>query len=866
MTPGPGAPIDDVTARDVLSSLTALQALSMAMTDSRGEDEILDLVVSALPSLSRHCRAEAVWLDGAWRSLDSLRERIGPPVGLEAQIADLGSAGGALQWPGIGWARAFPLSSRGGASGYLVVGSPEPPPEHEWSIIQALTQQTGMALARARLFGRERAAQARIADEQATLRRLGTLIAQAATPEDVFAAVAAEAGRLVEADFAVMSRYDADGTATVLGAWTKAGGAGPLPPGTRMEYGGRTAHTLVFQTGRPVRIEDCGDEGVGATIARSWGVRSIVGAPIHLDGRLWGVISVASRSDELLPATTEEWLAGFTELLATAVASTQTRMELRRFAEEQAALRRVATLVARAASAQEVFAAVTEEIGGLLEVDFTVLSRYEADNAATVLGVWTRVDPDRPLPIGLRLEPGGHNVRTLVAGTRLPARIDCAEASGHTADMAREWGFRSAVGVPIDVEDRLWGVVSVGSTRDEPLPAGTEARLAGFSELVGTALANAQARMELRGVADEQAALHRVATLVAQAASPEEVFAAVSAEVGRLLEADFTFLGRHEADDAVTVLGAWARADPTLLPVGVRLEPSGHNVHTLVFRNGRPARIDDYGDPADVARDWVVRSAVGAPISVEGRLWGVISVARTGEQALPAGTEVRLAGFTELIGTAVSNAEAQAALTASRARIVAAADTARRRIERDLHDGAQQHLVSLALQLRAIQAEVPPDDGDLAARLDGVAVGLGSALDELRELAGGIHPAALVGGGLGQALKTLARRSAVPVRLDLSVDGRLPEAIELAAYYVVAEALTNAAKHADATGIDVQVAARPGVLWTCVRDNGRGGADTTHGSGLVGLIDRIEALGGRIWLHSPPGAGTTIEVAVPLGD
>jgi signal transduction histidine kinase len=253
------------------------------------------------------------------------------------------------------------------------------------------------------------------------------------------------------------------------------------------------------------------------------------------------------------------------------------------------------------------------------------------------------------------------------------------------------------------------------------------------------------------------------------------------------------------------------------------------------------------------------------PINVEGRLWGAVIVISPSQQPLPAGTEARLAGFTELVATALANAEAQAALTASRARIVAAADTTRRRIERDLHDGAQQRLVSLALHLRStVQAAVPPEAGLLAAQLDRVAAELTGVLDELREIARGIHPAVLADGGLHPALKTLARRSAVPVRLDVRADGRLPEQIELAAYYVVCEALTNTVKHAHASAVDVQVHTDEGVLHVRVRDDGHGGADLTRGSGLIGLKDRVEALGGRISLHSPPDAGTTMEMALPL--
>jgi signal transduction histidine kinase len=288
-----------------------------------------------------------------------------------------------------------------------------------------------------------------------------------------------------------------------------------------------------------------------------------------------------------------------------------------------------------------------------------------------------------------------------------------------------------------------------------------------------------------------------------------------------------------------------------------------------VFQTGRAARIDDYtgasGPAADDARDIGLRAGVGVPLSVEGRLWGVMFVA-SHSGPLPAGTEAQLAGFTELAGTAIANAEAQEALTASRARIVATADATRRRIERNLHDGAQQRLVSLALNLRAAEAAAPPGADELVQQLDRVATGLDAVLDDLREIARGLHPAILADGGLAPALKTLARRSAVPVDLDILLDRRLPDPVEIAAYYTVSEALTNAAKHAHARAADVRVAERDGVLHVRVRDNGRGGADFSRGSGLVGLKDRAEALGGHLDLRSPPGEGTTLDITLPLGD
>ena len=305
--------------------------------------------------------------------------------------------------------------------------------------------------------------------------------------------------------------------------------------------------------------------------------------------------------------------------------------------------------------------------------------------------------------------------------------------------------------------------------------------------------------------------------------------------------------------------------------VGVCVPLGGRNLVTLVFAMGRPARIDDYtaasGPSADLVRGFGICAGVGVPISVEGRLWGAM-MAMAREQPLPVDTEARLADFTELVATALANAENQAQLTASRARIVAAADQARRRIERDLHDGAQQRLVSLGLHLRAAQAGVPPEAIELAARFNGLADEVTTALDELRELARGIHPAALAQGGLGPALKGLARRSVVPVKLDVRVVGRLPEQFETAAYYVLSEALTNAAKHAHASVVHVEADTveddDDGALQVRVTDDGRGGAHFAGGSGLVGLKDRVEALGGTLTIKSPPGEGTALHATVPI--
>jgi signal transduction histidine kinase len=556
-----------------------------------------------------------------------------------------------------------------------------------------------------------------------------------------------------------------------------------------------------------------------------------------------------------------------------ASANAQARVELRRYAEEQAALRRVATLVADGTSPEEVFAAVAAEAGRLLGADLTTVARYDPGDTVTILGAWSSTGAVLAFPVGTQTSLGGQNMSSLVFRTRGPARIDdyYGHATGAAADVGRDWGFRAAVGAPITVEGRLWGVMSVGSTRQEPLPADTEARLVGFTELAGTAIANAQARVELRGYAEEQAALRRVATLVAREAPPEEVFAAVAEETGRVLAADFTGMCRYDADGMATTIGVWSRTDTRPGPaVGDRWDLGGQNVTTLVYQTGRPARIDDYADSsgafADAVRGWRFSAAAGVPITVGGRLWGAITVGSAHKASLRADTETRLARFTELVGTGIANAETRAALAASRARIVAAADEARRRIERDLHDGAQQRLVTVALRLREAQAKAPPEAGELARELTGVAGELDAALDELREIARGIHPAVLARGGLGPALTALARRCSIPVDLRVHVAGRLPDPVEIAAYYVVSEALTNTARHSGAAAaeVGVEVVADETILLVRVRDDGRGGAAFSRGSGLLGLKDRVEALGGQIWLQSPPGKGTTLEVRIPL--
>ena len=375
--------------------------------------------------------------------------------------------------------------------------------------------------------------------------------------------------------------------------------------------------------------------------------------------------------------------------------------------------------------------------------------------------------------------------------------------------------------------------------------------------------------VELVRLANEQASLRRVATLVAEGAPPTSVLAVVAEEVARVVNVWGVSIVRYEADGTATELANYTEQGQ-VLAVGTRWFLDGVTVVGNVRESGRPARIDDYsrleGVIPETYRRLGIRSSVAIPIIVAGRLWGATVVGTPGLESLPQTTEARLADFTELIGTAIANAESRAEVDASRARIMATADATRRRIERDLHDGTQQRLISLALELRAAQEAMPAELHEHRARLSRTVEGLTSVLDELREIARGIHPAILGEGGLGPALKTLSRRSTVPVELDLCAELRLPEGVEVAAYYIVSEALTNAVKYAHASVIHVAIEVHDQMLRISVSDDGEGGADPARGSGLLGLKDRAEAMGGTMSLESRPAEGTSLRVDLPLDE
>jgi len=411
--------------------------------------------------------------------------------------------------------------------------------------------------------------------------------------------------------------------------------------------------------------------------------------------------------------------------------------------------------------------------------------------------------------------------------------------------------------------------VTAGSGR-EGFPSDTEERLEKFGELVATAIANAESRAELatsesraRDLATEQAALRRVATLVAQGASPDELFSAVAGEVAGIIDIPVVGINRYEADGTFTTLGI---AGETKVMVGSRWPVEEEGVAGMILATGSPARKDDYstmpGRLGEALREDLMSSTVGVPIFVGGGIWGFMAGAAKAGRPIPSDTEDQLVRFTALVATAVSNATTRTELLASRARVVSAADETRRRLERDLHDGIQQWLVALALRARKAAGLAAGGESPVQ-EISGLADDLVAVTDELREISRGIHPAILTDAGLDDAVDALARRSAVAVDLDVSFQGRYDPTLEATVYYIVAESITNAVKHAKGSRIAVRGGLRDDTIELEIVDDGIGGADPRRGTGLIGLQDRIDTLGGTISLASPTGGGTTVRVTLP---
>jgi signal transduction histidine kinase len=622
----------------------------------------------------------------------------------------------------------------------------------------------------ARAAARARADLALLADEQAALRRVATMVARGVPRDELFRGIAGEVAALLPVGDMALVRDQ--GNASVV-------------------------------------VATSGDGSVD--------VAGGVATPIVVDGRRWGAI---------VSAAADPRLDQFAALVATAIGNAEARATVGRLADEQAALRRVATLVAQGIEPAALFAAVTREVARLFKpVEPTLVPsiiRFDPDDEYVLVGA---AEDMLDLPLGSRWGERELYVSTRVRRSGRSARVDAEDVltlGRDEADLLRRQGFLYQVGSPIIVEGRLWGTLTMNSHR--ALPPDTGRHLESFTELVATAIANSESRAALALLAQEQAALRRVATLVAEGASPGAVFDAVAAEVGGLLEADGVVVARYGADGGETV----------------------------VARHG-----------AAVEGDGRASGAVTAPLVIEGARWGLV-VARWSDGAEPpAGAEHRMAQFAELLETAIANADGREQLMASRARLLTAGDEARRRVVRDLHDGAQQRLVHAIVTLKLAQSALADGQTQDAGELVDAALGhaeTGNA--ELRELAHGILPTVLNNGGLAAGITSVVARLSLPVETDVLAE-RLPPDLEASAYFIAAEALTNVVKHAQATRAAVRAYVDGDALRVEVRDDGVGGADR-GGHGLVGLQDRATALGGHLEVRDAPGGGTLLTAALPL--
>jgi PAS domain S-box-containing protein len=702
---------------------------------------------------------------------------------------------------------------------------------------------------------------ARLVDEQAALRRVATLVARESSPDELLATVAEEVARVLDVEAIGMLRFEPDGTAALVAQsntpWE------PPPLGTRFTLEGENVVSAVFRTRESARLDDWAKAtGPVAEMARALGIRSSVATPIVVEGRLWGTLIAVTSQSDAFPLDTEARIREFTELVATAIANAEARDELSRLVDEQAALRRVATLVAEGATPNRVFDAVRVEVEQMFGIPNTILMRFDADEMATLLAT-----PGGYLgPVGTRWPLEGDD--SAVAGvyrTGRAARVEyTAGTRGPLAEAARVGGTRFPVAVPVVVDGALWGAMSVGSPGPQP-PPDLEARLTKFTQLVATAIANTEARTEVQRLADEQAALRRVATLVAEGAPPTEVFDAVIAEVGELLGAAQVGLARYENEQEISVLAIRGQG-PEVLRAGVRLPLDGDSVNARILRTGRSARLnfseEGSGSIAEAVRRDNVNATVGAPVVVDGALWGMIGASWRGEDRPPADAEERLAQFAELLDTAIANADTRDQLMASRARVLTAADEARRRVVRDLHDGAQQRLVHTIVTLKLARRALREDKGRAESLLAEALNHAELSNAELRELSHGILPSVLTRGGLRAGIDALVSRLDIPIDVHVT-SARVPPEIEASGYFIVAEALTNVVKHSQATRAEVTVAVDNDMLTLVVRDDGIGGADP-GGHGLVGISDRAAALGGRLRVDSTPGGGTELAAELPL--
>jgi signal transduction histidine kinase len=688
-----------------------------------------------------------------------------------------------------------------------------------------------------------------LADERAALLRVADLMARAASPTEVFATVVTEASRLLGDQAMTLTHFEGPSELVVVASRN-----GPAPVGDRVAVESGTLPDRVLRRAAVVRVDDYTEER-DAALAASYGLMAAVSAPVTVSGAVWGMLTATSPSEPLPPGT-EDRLEQFAQLIAVAVGNSQARTEFRALDDEQAALRRIAELSARGRSADDVLQAVAVEGSRLSGVDFTTVLRYWADGSTEIVAL---DGAPAGVVVGMRASGAGDGAVQQLWRTGRAARVDnLAEVSGRWPQIAHQAAFAASVAAPILLQGVLWGALVVVG-RDQPLPRGTEDHLVRFADQVGIAISAVDARLRLRALADEQAALRRVAELVARGTPPDEVFVAVTDEASALLGDLAVALMLYDGHGAVVVATCNCPA-----PVGLHVPFSAGTAVDEMYRTGRPAHVDTYEDTslADITQEVGITSTTAVPITVEGR----VRAALVSSNVVPttrAAVEARLAQFADLAAVAIANAETQAKLTASRARVVATADETRRRLQRDVHDGAQQRLVHAVIALKMARNSVEVGSAG-AAFVEEALTNVERASSELRDIVHGILPRSLTYGGLRTGLESLVGDLSLPVDVHVSTP-RLPAAVETTAYFIVAESLTNAVKHSEAQSVSLRVELDGDTLLIEIRDDGVGGADPTRGTGLTGLLDRVDAAEGTLTIISRPGEGTAVRAELPVG-
>jgi signal transduction histidine kinase len=684
-------------------------------------------------------------------------------------------------------------------------------------------------------------------DGQRAFSRVAELASRDAASDELFGAITVEASRVLQGSPVTLVRLRQDGSeATVLAA-----SGGHVEVAVTFSVPDDSIVGSAARICRPVRIDDY---PIGSTegAAGPVDIRAAVAVPVAIGNEPWGVMAGFS-DDGILPPDAERWLSLFAEIGSAAISGWQAHGELRAMSEEQTALLRVAGLVARRASETELFEAVAEEASQLLDDVATVLARLDGDRTLRVVA-----SHGESVPVGVSLEMAeqGHATGAEILRAMRPDRVDNSAHSSARANN-RASGPGSRVTVPVIVGGRLWGTLWAVD-ESLPLPPWTEQRLEKFAEFVAAAIAANDARSSVEQLAEEQASLLRVAEAVARGMPLLDVFALIAREASNVLGQVATSLMQYDAQGVATSVSACRSP----APVGLQVPSDAHGIGD-VFRTGRTIRVESFEETnlADVARTLGVLSGVAVPIAVEGRIWGTLTASSSGP-SLAAEVEERLEKFASLAAVAIANAQNKEQLIASRARVQAAADEARRRVQRDVHDGAQQQLIQTVLALKMALAAAKR--GGSAADLISEALGYAArATSELRDLVHGILPVSLSRGGLRAGLESLISDLAMPVQLDFDAP-RCPSETEVTAYFVIAESLTNVVKHARANRIEVGVRIEGDRLIVTVVDDGIGGADPDRGSGMIGLSDRLQALGGELSFQSPPGEGTALRAALPI--